>query len=128
MNVVDISRWQFGITTAHHFIRTADHRPGPAPRIMQTLWVVTDNLCLVSPHSKFFFRQIVPDQLCHRRGDRNVQEFQFGTTGASTPGFVGDVFGAPAMRAWRPSSNPPSSGCGFSAGTGRPWLVHLACI
>lgn len=44
MNVVDISRWQFGITTVYHFI-FVPLTIGLAPLIavMQTLWVVTDN-------------------------------------------------------------------------------------
>ncbi len=42
MNVVDISRWQFGITTVYHFI-FVPLTIGLAPLIavMQTLWVAS---------------------------------------------------------------------------------------
>src|SRR6185437_10275320 len=44
MNAVDISRWQFGITTVYHFI-FVPLTIGLAPliAIMQTVWVATGN-------------------------------------------------------------------------------------
>ena len=42
MSVVDVSRWQFGITTVYHFI-FVPFTIGLAPllAVMQTAWVVT---------------------------------------------------------------------------------------
>ena len=44
MNALDVSRWQFGITTVYHFI-FVPLTIGLAPLIavMQTAWVVTRN-------------------------------------------------------------------------------------
>ena len=44
MDVVDISRWQFGITTVYHFI-FVPLTIGLAPlvAVMQTVWVVSGN-------------------------------------------------------------------------------------
>src|SRR6478752_7499422 len=44
MDPLDVSRWQFGITTVYHFI-FVPLTIGLAPllAIMQTVWVVTDN-------------------------------------------------------------------------------------
>jgi len=44
MTVVDISRWQFGITTVYHFI-FVPLTIGLAPlvAVMQTVWVATGN-------------------------------------------------------------------------------------
>ncbi|MGO8939294.1 MAG: cytochrome ubiquinol oxidase subunit I, partial [Mycobacterium sp.] len=44
MGVVDISRWQFGITTVYHFI-FVPLTIGLAPlvAVMQTVWTVTGN-------------------------------------------------------------------------------------
>lgn len=44
MDVLDLSRWQFGITTVGHFI-SVPLTIGLAPlvAVMQTVWVVTDN-------------------------------------------------------------------------------------
>ena len=44
MDALDVSRWQFGITTVYHFI-LVPLTIGLAPLIavMQTAWVITDN-------------------------------------------------------------------------------------
>ncbi|WP_445277835.1 cytochrome ubiquinol oxidase subunit I, partial [Streptomyces sp. DSM 41033] len=44
MDALDVSRWQFGITTVYHFI-FVPLTIGLAPLIavMQTVWVVTGN-------------------------------------------------------------------------------------
>ena len=51
MNVVDVSRWQFGITTVYHFI-FVPLTIGLAPLIavMQTVWVRHRQRRLVSAH------------------------------------------------------------------------------
>ena len=48
MDALDVSRWQFGITTVYHFI-FVPLTIGLAPLIavMQTVWVVTGNTVLV---------------------------------------------------------------------------------
>jgi len=99
MDVLDVSRWQFGITTVYHFIFVRS-RSGLAPLIavMQTIWFVTGKQRLVPPHP--FLREVVPDQLRHRRGTGIVQEFQFGMNWSEYSRFVGDIFGAPLAR-WK---------------------------
>ena len=44
MDALDVSRWQFGITTVYHFL-FVPLTIGLAPLIavMQTAWVITDN-------------------------------------------------------------------------------------
>ena len=70
MNVVDISRWQFGITTVYHFI-FVPLTIGLAPlvAVMQTAWVATGNSGVVPPDE--ILRQAISDQLRHRRRDRD---------------------------------------------------------
>src|ERR1700690_4430319 len=94
MNVVDISRWQFGITTVYHFI-FVPLTIGLAPLIavMQTAWVATGNDAwyrLTKFWGKLFlinFAMGVATGL--------VQEFQFGMNWSEYSRFVGDIFGAP---------------------------------
>ncbi len=70
MDALDVSRWQFGITTVYHFI-FVPLTIGLAPLIavMQTAWVVTGQRQLVPTDA--VLRQAVPDQLRDRRGDRH---------------------------------------------------------
>ena len=70
MDALDVSRWQFGITTVYHFI-FVPLTIGLAPLIaaMQTAWVVTGNTGVVPADQ--VLRQAVPDQLRDRRGHRH---------------------------------------------------------
>ena len=70
MNVVDISRWQFGITTVYHFI-FVPLTIGLAPLIavMQTVWVATGNTAWYRLTK--FFGKLFLINFAHRRGDRD---------------------------------------------------------
>ncbi|WP_067531159.1 cytochrome ubiquinol oxidase subunit I [Nocardia crassostreae] len=99
MSVVDLARWQFGITTVYHFI-LVPLTIGLAPLVagMQTAWVITGK-----EHwyrlTKFFGKLfLINFALGVATGI--VQEFQFGMSWSEYSRFVGDVFGAPlAMEA-----------------------------
>ncbi|MET8335968.1 cytochrome ubiquinol oxidase subunit I [Streptosporangium canum] len=94
MDVLDLSRWQFGITTVYHFLfvpltiglsiivagfQTAWHRTGkPAYLRLTKFW---GKLFLIN-----FAMGVVTGI---------VQEFQFGMNWSDYSRFVGDVFGAP---------------------------------
>ncbi|MET8051149.1 cytochrome ubiquinol oxidase subunit I [Streptosporangium sp. NPDC005286] len=94
MDVLDLSRWQFGITTVYHFLfvpltiglsvlvagfQTAWHRTGnPTYLRMTKFW---GRLFLIN-----FAMGVVTGI---------VQEFQFGMNWSDYSRFVGDVFGAP---------------------------------
>ncbi|MGX1809887.1 cytochrome ubiquinol oxidase subunit I [Nocardia sp. NPDC055321] len=99
MSVVDLARWQFGITTVYHFI-FVPLTIGLAPVVagMQTAWVITGKehwLRLTKFFGKLF---LINFALGVATGI--VQEFQFGMNWSEYSRFVGDVFGAPlAMEA-----------------------------
>src|SRR5271154_1324090 len=94
MNVVDVSRWQFGITTVYHFI-FVPLTIGLAPLIavMQTVWVVTDNVAWYRLTK--FFGKLFLINFALGVATGIVQEFQFGMNWSEYSRFVGDVFGAP---------------------------------
>ncbi len=99
MNVVDVSRWQFGITTLYHFI-FVPLTIGLAPlvAVMQTLWVVTDNPAWY--RMTRFLGKVFLINFAIGVATGIVQEFQFGMNWSEYSRFVGDVFGAPlAMEA-----------------------------
>ncbi len=99
MDVVDVSRWQFGITTLYHFI-FVPLTIGLAPlvAVMQTIWVVTDNQAWY--RMTRFFGKIFLINFAIGVATGIVQEFQFGMNWSEYSRFVGDVFGAPlAMEA-----------------------------
>ncbi|RDI30331.1 cytochrome bd-I ubiquinol oxidase subunit 1 apoprotein [Rhodococcus sp. AG1013] len=94
MDVLDVSRWQFGITTVYHFI-FVPLTIGLAPlvAIMQTMWVITKKdhwYRLTKFFGKFF---LINFAIGVATGI--VQEFQFGMNWSEYSRFVGDVFGAP---------------------------------
>src|SRR5215475_7491196 len=94
MNVVDISRWQFGITTVYHFI-FVPLTIGLAPlvAVMQTVWVATDNVAWYRLTK--FFGKLFLINFAIGVATGIVQEFQFGMNWSEYSRFVGDVFGAP---------------------------------
>lgn len=99
MDVVDVARWQFGITTVYHFI-FVPLTIGLAPLVagMQTAWVITGK-----EHWKRltkFFGKLFLINFALGVATGIVQEFQFGMGWSEYSRFVGDVFGAPlAMEA-----------------------------
>ncbi len=94
LSALDLSRWQFGITTVYHFLfvpltiglvlLTA---------IMQTVWYRTSNekwLQLTKLFGRIFLINFAIGVVTGI-----VQEFQFGMNWSAYSRFVGDIFGAP---------------------------------
>jgi cytochrome d ubiquinol oxidase subunit I len=129
MNVVDISRWQFGITTVYHFI-FVPLTIGLAPlvAIMQTLWVATGKTAWYRLTK--FFGKLFLINFAIGVATGIVQEFQFGMNWSQYSRFVGDVFGAPLAMEGLAAFFFESTFLGlWIFGWGRlPRLVHLACI
>ncbi|BBX44616.1 cytochrome ubiquinol oxidase subunit I [Mycobacterium cookii] len=129
MNVVDVSRWQFGITTVYHFI-FVPLTIGLAPLIavMQTLWVVTDNVAWYRLTK--FFGKLFLINFAIGVATGIVQEFQFGMNWSEYSRFVGDVFGAPLAMEGLAAFFFESTFLGlWIFGWSRlPRLIHLACI
>jgi cytochrome bd ubiquinol oxidase subunit I len=129
MNVVDVSRWQFGITTVYHFI-FVPLTIGLAPliAIMQTVWVLTDNVAWYRLTK--FFGKLFLINFAIGVATGIVQEFQFGMNWSEYSRFVGDVFGAPLAMEGLLAFFFESTFIGlWIFGWSRlPRLVHLACI
>ncbi|MEU1986352.1 cytochrome ubiquinol oxidase subunit I [Nocardia sp. NPDC019395] len=94
MDALDVSRWQFGITTVYHFL-FVPLTIGLAPLVagMQTAWVVTgkDHWYRLTK----FFGKLFLINFALGVATGIVQEFQFGMNWSEYSRFVGDVFGAP---------------------------------
>lgn len=129
MNVVDISRWQFGITTVYHFL-FVPLTIGLAPllAIMQTAWVATGNVAWYRLTK--FFGKLFLINFAIGVATGIVQEFQFGMNWSEYSRFVGDVFGAPLAMEGLLAFFFESTFLGlWIFGWSRlPRLVHLACI
>lgn len=129
MNVVDVSRWQFGITTVYHFI-FVPLTIGLAPLVaaMQTVWVVTGNTAWYRLTK--FFGKLFLINFAIGVATGIVQEFQFGMNWSEYSRFVGDVFGAPLAMEGLAAFFFESTFIGlWIFGWSRlPKLVHLACI
>ncbi|GAB3084652.1 cytochrome ubiquinol oxidase subunit I [Corynebacterium aquatimens] len=94
LDLVDVSRWQFGITTVYHYIfvpLTLGLTPMVA--IFQTLWHRTGNERWYQ--ATRFFGNIMLINFAMGIVTGIVQEFQFGMNWSEYSSFVGDVFGAP---------------------------------
>src|ERR1700732_2788211 len=129
MNVVDISRWQFGITTVYHFI-FVPLTIGLAPllAIMQTVWVATGNASWYRLTK--FFGKLFLINFAIGVATGIVQEFQFGMNWSEYSRFVGDIFGAPLAMEGLAAFFFESTFIGlWIFGWSRlPRLIHLACI
>src|SRR6195256_5002283 len=129
MNVVDISRWQFGITTVYHFI-FVPLTIGLAPLVafMQTMWVASGNTAWYRLTK--FFGKLFLINFAIGVATGIVQEFQFGMNWSEYSRFVGDVFGAPLALEGLVAFFFESTFLGlWIFGWSRlPRLVHLACI
>ena len=94
MDVLDIARWQFGITTVYHFLMVPlTLGLGMTIAIMQSLWVRTGDeqyLRMVKFWGKLYLINFILGVATGL-----VQEFQFGMAWSEYSRFVGDVFGAP---------------------------------
>ncbi|MFW0789126.1 cytochrome ubiquinol oxidase subunit I [Gordonia sp. CPCC 205333] len=129
MDVVDVSRWQFGITTVYHFI-LVPLTIGLAPMIavMQTMWHVTGNEQWL--RATKFFGKLFLINFALGVATGIVQEFQFGMNWSEYSRFVADVFGAPLALEGLVAFFLESTFIGlWIFGWGRlPKRVHLACI
>ncbi|MDG3011596.1 cytochrome ubiquinol oxidase subunit I [Rhodococcus sp. D2-41] len=129
METLDVSRWQFGITTVYHFI-LVPLTIGLAPllAIMQTMWVVTgkDHWYRLTK----FFGKLFLINFALGVATGIVQEFQFGMNWSEYSRFVGDVFGAPLALEGLAAFFLESTFLGlWIFGWERlPKLVHLATI
>jgi cytochrome d ubiquinol oxidase subunit I len=129
MDVVDVSRWQFGITTVYHFI-FVPLTIGLAPILaaMQTAWVVTGNAAWY--RLTRFFGKLFLINFAIGVATGIVQEFQFGMNWSEYSRFVGDIFGAPLAFEGLIAFFFESTfiGLWIFGWTRLPRLVHLACI
>ncbi len=99
MDVLELARWQFGITTVYHFILVPlTIGLSVLVAIMQTMWFKTGNekwLRLTK-----FYGKLLLINFALGVATGIVQEFQFGMNWSEYSRYVGDVFGAPlAMEA-----------------------------
>ena len=129
MDALDVSRWQFGITTVYHFL-FVPLTIGLAPLIavMQTMWVITDNPAWYRLTK--FFGKLFLINFALGVATGIVQEFQFGMNWSEYSRFVGDVFGAPLAMEGLAAFFFESTfiGLWIFGWTKLPRLVHLACI
>jgi cytochrome bd ubiquinol oxidase subunit I len=129
MDTLDVSRWQFGITTVYHFI-FVPLTIGLAPLIavMQTVWVITDNPAWYRLTK--FFGKLFLINFALGVATGIVQEFQFGMNWSEYSRYVGDVFGAPLAMEGLAAFFFESTfiGLWIFGWTRLPRLVHLACI
>lgn len=129
MDVVDVSRWQFGITTVYHFV-LVPLTIGLAPMlaVMQTVWVATGNDQWL--RATKFFGKLFLINFALGVATGIVQEFQFGMNWSEYSRFVADVFGAPLALEGLVAFFLESTFIGlWIFGWDRlPKRVHLACI
>ncbi|MEP9363800.1 cytochrome ubiquinol oxidase subunit I [Nocardioides sp. CN2-186] len=93
-SILDIARWQFGITTVYHFLFV------PLTIGLTLLVAVMETLWLRSKSPEWlrltkFFAKLMLINFAIGVVTGIVQEFQFGMNWSDYSRFVGDVFGAP---------------------------------
>jgi cytochrome d ubiquinol oxidase subunit I len=129
MDALDVSRWQFGITTVYHFI-FVPLTIGLAPLIavMQTVWHVTGKTEWY--RLTRFFGKLFLINFAIGVATGIVQEFQFGMNWSEYSRFVGDIFGAPLAMEGLAAFFFESTfiGLWIFGWTRLPRAVHLACI
>ena len=93
MDVLDIARWQFGITTVYHFFMVPlTIGLGILVAVMHTMWVRTDKPEWL--RMTRFWGRIYLINFVLGVATGLVQEFQFGLAWSAYSRFVGDVFGS----------------------------------
>jgi len=93
-SVLDISRWQFALTTLYHFIFVPlTLGLVPLVAVMQTKWYRTGDEAWL--RLTRFFGTLFVINFAIGAATGLVQEFQFGMNWSAFSKFVGDVFGAP---------------------------------
>jgi cytochrome d ubiquinol oxidase subunit I len=93
VDVLDIARWQFGITTVYHFLMVPlTIGLGILVAVMHTMWVRTDKPEWL--RMTRFWGRIYLINFVLGVATGLVQEFQFGLAWSEYSRFVGDVFGS----------------------------------
>ncbi|GAA5113546.1 cytochrome ubiquinol oxidase subunit I [Haloechinothrix salitolerans] len=128
MDVLDLARWQFGITTVYHFLMVP-LTIGLALLVagMQTAWVRTGKIVYLKMTK--FWGKLLLINFAMGVVTGIVQEFQFGMNWNEYSRFVGDVFGAPLAMEGLIAFFVESTFLGlWIFGWDRlPKRVHLAC-
>lgn len=94
MDVLDLSRWQFGITTVYHFIFVPlTLGLTVLVALMQSMWMGTKKEGWY--RATKFFGKLMTINFALGVVTGIVQEFQFGMNWSGYSRYVGDVFGAP---------------------------------
>ncbi|WP_436493101.1 cytochrome ubiquinol oxidase subunit I [Actinokineospora sp. HUAS TT18] len=128
MDVLDLARWQFGITTVYHFLMVP-LTIGLSVLVagMQTAWVRTGDPKYLRMTK--FWGKLLLINFAMGVVTGIVQEFQFGMTWSEYSRFVGDVFGAPLAMEGLVAFFVESTFLGlWIFGWDRlPKKVHLAC-
>jgi len=128
VDVLDLARWQFGITTVYHFLMVP-LTIGLSLLVagMQTAWVRTGDRKYLAMTR--FWGKLLLINFAMGVVTGIVQEFQFGMTWSAYSRFVGDVFGAPLAMEGLVAFFVESTFLGlWIFGWDRlPRRVHLAC-
>ena len=129
MEVLDLARWQFGITTVYHFLMVP-LTIGLSLLVagMQTAWVRTGDARYLAMTK--FWGKLLMINFAMGVVTGIVQEFQFGMAWSEYSRFVGDVFGAPLAMEGLVAFFVESTFLGlWMFGWDRlPRKVHLACV
>ncbi|MEU4801380.1 cytochrome ubiquinol oxidase subunit I [Actinosynnema sp. NPDC023587] len=129
MDVLDLARWQFGITTVYHFLMVP-LTIGLSLLVagMQTAWVRTGDRKYLAMTK--FWGKLLLINFAMGVVTGIVQEFQFGMTWSAYSRFVGDVFGAPLAMEGLVAFFVESTFLGlWIFGWDRlPRRAHLACV
>jgi cytochrome bd ubiquinol oxidase subunit I len=129
VEVLDLARWQFGITTVYHFLMVP-LTIGLSLLVagMQTAWVRTGNPRYLAMTK--FWGKLLMINFAMGVVTGIVQEFQFGMAWSEYSRFVGDVFGAPLAMEGLVAFFVESTFLGlWMFGWDRlPKRVHLACV
>jgi cytochrome d ubiquinol oxidase subunit I len=129
VDILDIARWQFGITTVYHFLMVP-LTIGLSVVVagMQTAWVRTNDRKYLAMTK--FWGKLLLINFAMGVVTGLVQEFQFGMNWSAYSRFVGDVFGAPLAMEGLVAFFIESTFLGlWIFGWDRlPRRVHLACL
>jgi cytochrome bd ubiquinol oxidase subunit I len=129
VEVLDLARWQFGITTVYHFLMVPlTIGLSLLVACMQTAWVRTGDRRYYAMTK--FWGKLLLINFAMGVVTGIVQEFQFGLTWSAYSRFVGDVFGAPLAMEGLVAFFVESTFLGlWIFGWDRlPKKVHLACV
>jgi cytochrome d ubiquinol oxidase subunit I len=129
VDVLDVARWQFAITTVYHFLMVPlTIGLSIVVAVMQTAWVRTGKAHHLAMTK--FWGKLMLVNFAMGVVTGIVQEFQFGMTWSAYSRFVGDVFGAPLAMEGIVAFMVESTFLGlWIFGWERlPKVVHLLCL